>query len=758
MHGKFLAMVLALAMVFGLMPAMSMPAQAKTAYSYVVPSLNDDGTISYTEGTVDDYWLAGTSNVWDDQGTGWYVVDQNTSHTERVTVKNSVNLLLCDGCTLEALAGIYILPGATLNIYGQSQGTGRLGATATSSGQAAIGGNSDCGDGYINIYGGTISAIGGSGAAGIGGGTNKGSAHVTINGGTVTATGRGGGAGIGGGSNGVSGHVTINGGTVTATGSDGGAGIGFGNGGETTYGLFEITINSGTVTAAGGTGAAGIGSGDTGSVTINNGTVTATGGKGAAGIGMTEKISVKGGTVTATGGTSQAGISSFSNRGEGYVSISGGNVTATGGDGAAGIGFSYTGNAAKRIIISGGTVTAAGGFGGAGIGGAYNADISDSWISLGGESVTATGGDSAAGIGLGKNSTKGGMIEIYGTVTATGGSGAAGIGGSLTTAYTDTLTLYDGYGLFANADWSGDPIQIGGTADQSVRTSAMSAIYMYYNVTFTDGDGGTLAAESVLYGKAATKPADPTKVGYSFTGWDAEFDCVKSDLTVNATWKKDVVGSVLKKGKFVYKISKRNDAKNIYEVTLTGLTKKSITSASIPARVELNGISYAVTRVGASAFRNQTALQKVAVGLNVKVIGGNAFRGCTKLASVTGCSNLKTIGSYAFYGCTALKSASIGTSVVTINDLAFYKCTALTKITIPAATKTIGRKAFMGCKNLKTVVIKTKKLTTSTVGAYAFKSINSKAVVKVPKAKLSAYKTLLKKRGITGTNQTIKGF
>ena len=38
-------------------------------------------------------------------------------------------------------------------------------------------------------------------------------------------------------------------------------------------------------------------------------------------------------------------------------------------------------------------------------------------------------------------------------------------------------------------------------------------------------------------GEEAKAPNDPTRSGYNFAGWDAEFGSVKSDLTVNATWK-----------------------------------------------------------------------------------------------------------------------------------------------------------------------------------------------------------------------------
>ena len=59
----------------------------------------------------------------------------------------------------------------------------------------------------------------------------------------------------------------------------------------------------------------------------------------------------------------------------------------------------------------------------------------------------------------------------------------------------------------------------------------------------------------------------------------------------------------------------------------------------------------------------------------------------------------------------------------------------------------IGKKAIYGCKNLKNITIKTTKLTKKRVGSKAFSGIHAKAVIKVPKKKLSAYRKMLKARG-----------
>ena len=94
--------------------------------------------------------------------------------------------------------------------------------------------------------------------------------------------------------------------------------------------------------------------------------------------------------------------------------------------------------------------------------------------------------------------------------------------------------------------------------------------------------------------------------------------------------------------------------------------------------------------------------------------------------------------------------------VTEIKANAFKNNKKLKKITIGKNVEKIGKNAFSGCKNLKNVNIKTTKLTKKTVGANAFKGINAKAKVKVPKSKLKDYKTILKARGIKGKNQKIK--
>ena len=60
-----------------------------------------------------------------------------------------------------------------------------------------------------------------------------------------------------------------------------------------------------------------------------------------------------------------------------------------------------------------------------------------------------------------------------------------------------------------------------------------------YTVTFKAGYGNnaTLKTEKVNHGGAATAPKPPVRDSHTFIGWDKRFDNVTGNLTVTATWK-----------------------------------------------------------------------------------------------------------------------------------------------------------------------------------------------------------------------------
>ncbi len=85
--------------------------------------------------------------------------------------------------------------------------------------------------------------------------------------------------------------------------------------------------------------------------------------------------------------------------------------------------------------------------------------------------------------------------------------------------------------------------------------------------------------------------------------------------------------------------------------------------------------------------------------------------------------------------------------VTSVADNALKDMGKLKKLEIGANIEHIGKGAFNGCKNLKRIVIKSKKLTLEKTGSNAFKGINSKAVIKVPKSRITSYKKIIYAKG-----------
>jgi RHS repeat-associated protein/uncharacterized repeat protein (TIGR02543 family) len=71
----------------------------------------------------------------------------------------------------------------------------------------------------------------------------------------------------------------------------------------------------------------------------------------------------------------------------------------------------------------------------------------------------------------------------------------------------------------------------------SSRTITAQYTLKTYTVTFNTGGGSSVSSQSVTHGNTVVPPADPTKTGYTFTGWYPSLDTiVTSSGTFNAQW------------------------------------------------------------------------------------------------------------------------------------------------------------------------------------------------------------------------------
>ena len=108
---------------------------------------------------------------------------------------------------------------------------------------------------------------------------------------------------------------------------------------------------------------------------------------------------------------------------------------------------------------------------------------------------------------------------------------------------------------------------------------------------------------------------------------------------------------------------------------------KELTTVSIPAQVEHEGVTY-----------------------HVVAISNSAFDDCYKITSLTLPSTLKTIGDYAFSYCSGMKDLVIPEGCETIGNYAFAYCTGLQKLTLPSTLTSIGNNAFRSNRTLNAVV------------------------------------------------------
>ncbi len=75
--------------------------------------------------------------------------------------------------------------------------------------------------------------------------------------------------------------------------------------------------------------------------------------------------------------------------------------------------------------------------------------------------------------------------------------------------------------------------------DNDITTTVFKSkepIKVEYTVKFIDHDDTVLKTEIVLEGEGAEAPNNPAREGYTFDGWDCEYDSVNSDLEVRALY------------------------------------------------------------------------------------------------------------------------------------------------------------------------------------------------------------------------------
>ena len=234
-----------------------------------------------------------------------------------------------------------------------------------------------------------------------------------------------------------------------------------------------------------------------------------------------------------------------------------------------------------------------------------------------------------------------------------------------------------------------------------------------YTVTFDLAGGeGSISSQSVKDGKKVTKPADPTRAGYTFRGWfagDEEWafkgHVVTESMTLTARWEANT---------YAVRYYWDNELVFIDEATYGsaytlyyyyGVAKWSCSNGTYAPKTEIEW-----THVG-----------------DLELYAQKAYAGTDFLLSTSGTTATITdyqgndtevvIPDYVIQGGVIYQITAIGSS-------AFYNCSSLTSINIPASVTEIGERAFEDCSNLTNVTFDEGSRLTK-VHMYAFRNCNS---------------------------------
>ena len=150
-------------------------------------------------------------------------------------------------------------------------------------------------------------------------------------------------------------------------------------------------------------------------------------------------------------------------------------------------------------------------------------------------------------------------------------------------------------------------------------------------------DGSVYRSYSVEYGTRITPETEPTREGYTFSGWSNIPSTMPAhDVEVTGTF----IQVVFIINDVTYEITGNG------EVTITGGDKKG--EVTIESTVKINGQTYRVTGIADNAFKNNQDITSLTIPEGILTIGDNAFNGCTRLIVINIEKDVHIIGDKAF--------------------------------------------------------------------------------------------------------------
>ena len=151
---------------------------------------------------------------------------------------------------------------------------------------------------------------------------------------------------------------------------------------------------------------------------------------------------------------------------------------------------------------------------------------------------------------------------------------------------------------------------------------------------------------SASVGSVVIQPTPPTKVGYAFMGW----------FTVDDRDQPYVFSTMPQEYVTLYAKWHKTDNGISYEILYHEATILSYTGSETTLTLLDEYDSFPITTIAPNVFKNNTILESLTVGLNVRQIGDEAFNNMTHLKYIGLSGKTILIGSNLLSGCTQLET------------------------------------------------------------------------------------------------------
>ena len=161
-----------------------------------------------------------------------------------------------------------------------------------------------------------------------------------------------------------------------------------------------------------------------------------------------------------------------------------------------------------------------------------------------------------------------------------------GVGATLPTDVTRTGYTFKGW--YDNENLTGSPVTAIGGAETGNKEYWAKWEINQYTITFDTNGGSEIAPITQDYGTEITVPADPTRKGYTFKGWDKEIPetMPAENITITARWKDtekptgEIIIGTNKWNKFLNELTFGIFFKDTQEVTINAVDNSGVVFVS----------------------------------------------------------------------------------------------------------------------------------------------------------------------------------